>query len=88
MTWDSALKIIQTIVAGCLVAMIVDYVRFRYKTARDVITRADCAACRDHVRETDRRLFQKVDDLKTDVGDVRQAVGLILGRLGVRGGRA
>ncbi|MBU0516355.1 MAG: hypothetical protein KJ621_16460 [Proteobacteria bacterium] len=86
MTWDQIFKVVQTVVAGCLVAMIADYVCFRIKTAREMITRKDCAACKQAMKETDLRLFEKVDGVKADVTDIKASIGLILGRLGVRGG--
>ena len=77
MTWDMLFKIVQTIIGGVVLALVVDYYKFRLHLSRDMITRTDCDACRSHASGTDGELFGKIDRLSEVVGDLKNNVGNI-----------
>lgn len=57
--WKAAV----TLASGAVLLMFGDYIRSRVRIAREMVTRTDCGSCRKAMSETDRLIFNKLDEM-------------------------
>jgi len=64
--WKAAV----TLASGAILLMFGDYIRFRLRIAREMVTRSDCASCQEKTSNTNQRIFEKLEDLATGVSRI------------------